>query len=103
MRAAIHHGETRLIYPEALLLIVTQPQTYYRDEQDESDVSAIIVVETGDEGVRVTENREDVHWSAPYWMPEGEFRSSVENATETVGLVPDEKFGAVMDSATEEL
>lgn len=81
---------------------MTQPQTYYRDEQDESDVSAIIVVETGDEGVRVTENRSDVHWSAPFWMPEQEFRSSVEDATETVGLLPDEKFSGVMDAATED-
>jgi len=80
---------------------VTQPQTYFRDEQDESDVSSIIVVETGDEGVRVTENRSDVHWSAPFWMPEQEFRSSVEDATEQVGLVPDEKFERVMSIAEE--
>lgn len=83
---------------------MTQPQTYYRDEQDESDVSAIIVVETGDEGVRVTENRSDVHWSAPFWMPEQEFRANTHgDSIEKVGLVPDEKFEQVMSIARGDL
>jgi hypothetical protein len=78
---------------------VTQPKTYFRDES-ESDVSAIIVVENGEEGVRVTENREDVHWSAPYWMPEQEFRANTHgDSIEQVGVIPDEKFEQVMSIA----
>jgi hypothetical protein len=103
LEIAFHHDETRLIYPEALLLIVTQPKTYIRDES-ESDVSAIIVVETGDEGVRVTENRSDVHWSAPFWMPEHEFRANTHgDSIETVGVIPDEKFEQVMSIAEGDL
>lgn len=92
-------NETLIPLP-TLYSIAVKPKTYYRDGQDDSDVSGIIVVETGDEGVRVTENRDDVHWSAPYWMPEQQFRANTESdAIEKVGVLPDEKFNKVMGLA----
>lgn len=78
---------------------MAEPQTYVRDES-ESDVSGIVVVETGDEGVRVTENRSDVHWSLPFWMSEQEFRTHTHgDSIEEVGRLPDEKFADVLSVA----
>lgn len=74
-------------------------RTYFRDDS-ESDVSAIIVVECDDDQIRVTENRSDVHWSAPFWMPEGEFRASVhQDDVEEVGIISADKFEKVMNIA----
>lgn len=75
---------------------MVKPKTYFRDDSP-SDVSGIVVVDAGDEGVRVTENRDDVHWSLPFWMPEREFRTNTHgDLVEEVGVLPDDTFGEVM-------
>jgi hypothetical protein len=78
---------------------VAEPQTYVRDES-QRNVSGIVVVETGDEGVRVVENRDDMGWSFPFWMPEQEFRTHTHgDSIETVGRLSDEKFEQVVSIA----
>lgn len=79
---------------------MAEPQTYYRDERDQSDVSGIVVIEQGDGEVLVTENRDDVHWSLPFLMPDQEFRTSTHgDDIERVGRLPDTKFEQVVSIA----
>lgn len=67
------------------------PQAYYRDGEE----FQLIVVETGSEGVRVTENRD--RWCDPFWMPEDEFDSLVSrDGVERVGKLSDEKVVEVL-------
>lgn len=81
---------------------MVKPQTYFSDDSD-SDTSGILVVETGDEGVRVTENR-FVGWCAPFWMPEQEFRAATHSDdVEQLGLLNDEKFERVVDVAKDKV
>lgn len=62
------------------------PQAYYRDGED----FQLIVVETGDLGIRVTENRD--RWCDPFWMPEDEFDQLVSrDEVERVGKLSDEQ------------
>lgn len=78
---------------------MAEPRDYIRDESD-NDVSAILVVETGEQGVRVTENRDDVHWSAPFWMPESQFRANTHSdSIEHVSRISKSKFDEVMSIA----
>lgn len=78
--------------------MVAKKRAYYQDSDESSD-TAFIVVETGDEGVRVIEDRGS-HWSAPYWMPEDEFEQTVESL-QKVGILKVEKFDKVVKKATE--
>lgn len=77
----------------------TDARTYIRDNSN-SDVSGIVVVETSDEqGFRVTENR-DLGWSAPFWMPRGEFSAVTHSDdVELVGVLNNDKFERVLDAA----
>lgn len=78
---------------------MAEPQTYIRDESQRK-VSGIVVVETGDEGVRVIENRDDTGWSFPFWMPDREFKTNTHgDDVSRVGLLSDEKFEQVMSLA----
>jgi len=78
---------------------MAEPREYIRDESD-NDVSGIIVVETNENGVRVTENRDDVHWSAPFWMPRREFASVTHaDSVSVVGRISKSKFDEVMSLA----
>lgn len=76
---------------------MTEPRTYFRDETD-SDISGVVVLDTDDDSLRVTENREN-GWCKPFWMPEGEFHGSVKNASTKVGQLPEEKHSAVVNAA----
>lgn len=55
-----------------------EQQTYYRDEAD--DVKGFVVIETGDEGYRVAEQRNG-EWVKPFWMPESELRERIESGS----------------------
>jgi len=78
---------------------MAQRKAYYRGGV-ENTIDALVVVETGDEGVRVTESR-DNRWCNPYWMPEYEFEDVTEKA-EKVGLLLDDKFEEVVGVAKTE-
>lgn len=79
---------------------MTQPKTYYRDNSS-NDVDGIVVVEVHDNGnLFVTENRLR-GWVRPFIMPEQEFRTHTHgDSVEEVGVLPDDKFDAVMSKAT---
>lgn len=79
---------------------MVKPKMYFSDDSD-SDTSGILVVGTGDEGVRVTENRL-VGWCAPFWMPVEEFDALTESA-ELLGLLSDEKFERVVGVAKDKV
>lgn len=68
--------------------------TYLRDHQD-NDTKGLVVVETGDDELRVTENRGG-DWCKPFWMPLDELEVL---HTEVVGKLPSEKFLAVCEKA----
>jgi hypothetical protein len=79
---------------------MAQRKAYYRGGV-ENAIDALVVVETGDEGVRVSENR-DTRWCKPYWMPEYEFEDVTEKA-ERVGLLPDDTFEDVVGVAKSDI
>jgi len=68
--------------------------TYMRDNQ-EPDTKGIVIIETGEPGVRVTENR-DGDWCKPFWMPVSELASI---DTETVGKLSSDQFLGVCQQA----
>jgi hypothetical protein len=78
-----------------------EEKTYFRDESS-SDVTGIVVVGSGDKGVRVTENRNS-SWCAPFWMDETEFDISVKKKAERVGKLPDDKYAQVMSMAEQNI
>lgn len=69
-----------------------KPQTYYRDDEG----FQLIVVELGEPGIRVTENRDN--WCDPFWMPEDEFDSLVSrDGVERVGTLSDDQVMDVLN------
>lgn len=71
--------------------------TYYRDET-EGEPNGIVVVETGELGVLVTERRGS-DWSKPFWMPEFEFNTVVEGVATRVGILENAKFEGILKVA----
>lgn len=71
-----------------------KPATYYRDNSD-SDITGIVIIESDDDQLRVTENR-DGDWCKPFWMPVSELES---HQTETVGKLSSDQFLSVCRSS----
>ena len=80
-----------------LYTTVTRPRTYFKDETD-NDISGLIVLESSDGCVRVTENRSD-GWCVPYQMPVDRFREAIDGAKK-IGLLPEDKFDRVIETAS---
>lgn len=81
-----------------LMTMARQPKAYHRDES-ESDVDGIVVVDVGDDQLRVTEKTE-LGWCKPFWMPEQEFRAHTHGDDVThVGQLADHQFDGVLKQA----
>lgn len=81
-----------------------QPKTYIRDARDESDISGMIILDTDGDELRVTENRDESSWCAPFWMPEDEFAAFMSDDTvKPVSLISTEKLEQILTIATEDV
>jgi hypothetical protein len=73
-------------------------RTCFRDGS-ENDIGHIVVIESGDDELRITEQRDD-EWCKPYWIPEDQFTVNTHgDSVERLGRVSSNQFEQITELA----